>query len=85
MWSRGGRQIAAAYARAGSPLEELTRLSPPPPTLHLYPQERDDEAQRAFAATHAWFTHARLGGHSHFPTIESVDELVPLVEKFAAG
>lgn len=83
MWARAGREIAAAYAHAGSPLEALARLAPPPPTLHLYAQG-DDGPQQAFAAAHPWFRPTRLDGHSHFPTIESAAALVPLLEGFVA-
>ena len=79
MWARGGRGIVGAYARAGSPLEALARLTPPPPTLHLYAQPHDEgflRTQEAFAASHPWFQVRRIDARSHFPTIEAPDQLV---------
>src|SRR5262245_16548417 len=73
MWARGAREIAAAYAAAGSPLEALARLDAPPPTLHLYAQPADPASARAqeeFGAAHPWFRAQRVNGRSHFPTLE---------------
>jgi pimeloyl-ACP methyl ester carboxylesterase len=86
MWHRGGREISAAYAEAGSPLSALSALSPPPPTLHLFarsPSPAATEAQRAFAAAHAWFTPVELDGlRSHFPTIEAPERVSAEIERF---
>ena len=85
MWARAGREIAAAYERAGSPLDALAGLDPPPPTLHLYAQPPDAgylEAQRAFAARHSWFQVEKLEARSHFPTLEVPDLVVDRVERF---
>jgi pimeloyl-ACP methyl ester carboxylesterase len=35
MWARAGREISAAQAKAGGPLQALARLDPPVPVLHL--------------------------------------------------
>src|SRR5690348_9082873 len=36
MWARAGREIGAAYAKAGTPLSALAEFDPPVPVLHLY-------------------------------------------------
>jgi len=41
-WSRAGREISAAFAREGSPVDALARLETPCPTLHLYAQPADE-------------------------------------------
>jgi len=85
MWARAGREIAAAYERAGSPLDALAALDPPALTLHLYAQPADAgylDAQRAFAARHAWFQVEKLEARSHFPTLEVPELVVDRVERF---
>jgi len=85
MWARAGREIAAAYARARSPLEALAQLSPPPPTLHVYAQPADPAflaAQRQFSATHPWFEVEHIDARSHFPTLEAPDQVIACVERF---
>jgi pimeloyl-ACP methyl ester carboxylesterase len=83
MWSRGGRAIAAAYARDGSPLAALARLAPP--TLHVYAQPADPgylAAQQAFAAANPWFQVEQIAARSHFPTIEAPDAIAAAVDRF---
>ncbi len=85
LWSRGSREIAAAYAEAGSPLQALAKVEPPVPTLHLYAQPTDPgylAAQEAFAAEHPWFTVRRLEARSHFPSIEVPDAVAQAIEEF---
>ena len=41
MWARAGREISAAYAKSGIPLQALASLDPPVPVLHLYAQPED--------------------------------------------
>ena len=85
MLARAGREIAAAYARARSPLEELARLEPPPPTLHLYAQPAHPgflRVQEEFAAAHPWFQVRRLDARSHFPTLEIPVELAAALDPF---
>lgn len=87
MWARAGREIGAAYAKAGSPLHALAGLDPPAPVLHLYAQPDDPgylAAQRSFGAAHPWFRAARLNARSHFPMYEVPDEMARVVEGFAA-
>jgi pimeloyl-ACP methyl ester carboxylesterase len=85
MWSRAGREISAAYAQAGSPLQALTQLTPALPVMHVYSQPEDPAylaAQQAFAATHPWFTVARLDARSHFPTFEVANQIASAIEQF---
>jgi pimeloyl-ACP methyl ester carboxylesterase len=87
MWARAGREISAAYAKAGSPLQALASLDPPVPVLHLYAQPDDPgylAAQRSFSAAHPWFQASRLEARSHFPMYEVPDEMVMAIERFAA-
>ena len=86
MWSRAGREIAAAYARYKNPLQALKGISPPP-TLHLYAQPSDPaywQAQRDFAEAHPWFQVERVNACSHFPMLEVPEEISAAIERFAA-
>lgn len=88
MWARAGREILAAYAAAGSPLQALAALTPPVPTLHLYAQPPDPgylAAQEAFRARHPWFTVEKLDARSHFPMFEVPDAMAAAIERFVAG
>ncbi|CAM3209757.1 alpha/beta fold hydrolase [Rhodothermus bifroesti] len=87
MWARAGREIAAAYAKAGSPLQALASLDPAVPVLHLYAQPEDAgylEAQRSFSDTHPWFQVVKLQARSHFPMYEVPDEMARTIERFVA-
>jgi pimeloyl-ACP methyl ester carboxylesterase len=87
MWSRAGREIAAAYAREGSPLKALAALTQPPQVLHLYAQPADPAylaAQESFAAENPWFSVRRLDARSHFPTIEVPEQIQEPIERFIA-
>ncbi|MDR5694421.1 MAG: hypothetical protein QN198_08050 [Armatimonadota bacterium] len=87
MWARAGREIGAAYAKAGSPLQALASLDPPVPVLHLYAQPEDPgylAAQRSFGAAHPWFQVLKLQARSHFPMYEVPDEMAMAIERFAA-
>ena len=69
-WARAAREISAAYADLGTPLQALAALNPPPSVLHLYAQPEEPgylAAQQSFAAAHPWFTVSRLNAGSHFP------------------
>jgi pimeloyl-ACP methyl ester carboxylesterase len=88
MWARAGREVVAAYAQWGSPLQALARLEPPAPTLHLYAQPTDPSyltAQQAFATEHPWFSILRLEARSHFPSIEVPEETSAAIERFVGG
>ncbi|MBI4522874.1 MAG: alpha/beta hydrolase [Deltaproteobacteria bacterium] len=85
MWSRAAREIAAAYAEKGTPLQRLEGLDPALPVLHLYAQPDDPgylAAQRSFAAEHPWFKVERLKARSHFPMFEVPDEMAAHIEQF---
>jgi pimeloyl-ACP methyl ester carboxylesterase len=88
MWARGSREIGAAYARAGSPLQALAQLDPPTPTLHVFTQLTDPgflKMQQEFSAAHPWFQVQRIDVCSHFPTLEAPDLLAAQIEPFLAG
>lgn len=87
MWSRAGREIAAAYSRHGSPLRLLSAM-PPAPALHLYAQPRDAgflDAQEEFARRHPWFAVRRLDASSHFPVLEIPRVTAAAIEAFLDG
>jgi pimeloyl-ACP methyl ester carboxylesterase len=86
-WSRAGREITRSFTAEGSPLQALSRLPEPCPTLHVYATPRDEEylaAQRDFARDHQWFTVHRLDARSHFPMLEVPEEMASVIEGFAA-
>lgn len=85
MWARAGREISAAYAREGTPLQALARLDPPVPAVHLYGQPEDPgylAMQRDYAAAHPWFSVERLPGRTHFPTLEIPDAVAAAIGRF---
>ncbi|GBC85220.1 1H-3-hydroxy-4-oxoquinaldine 2,4-dioxygenase [bacterium HR11] len=85
MWARAGREISAAYAKAGSPLQALAALDPPVPVLHLYAQPDDPgwlAAQQSFAAARPWFQVSKLEARSHFPMYEVPAEMAKAIEGF---
>lgn len=87
MWARAAREIAAAFDTAGAPLDAVAALDPPPPTLHLYAQPPDEDyldAQRKFAAKHAWFKVVHLDAASHFPMFEVPHVIAGLLHDFVA-
>lgn len=87
MWARAGREIAAAYAEAGSPLRALATLDPPLPVLHLYAQPDDPAylaAQQSFAVAHPWFRVEKLQARSHFPMFEAPEAMAAAIEQFVA-
>lgn len=87
MWARAGREISAAYARAGSPSQALAELTPAVPVLHLYAQPDDPaylSAQQALAAAHPWFHVVKLEAGSHFPMLEVPEAMAAQMESFVA-
>ena len=85
MWARAAREISAAYARSGSPLQALAALDPPVPALHLYAQPEDPgflAAQLSFAASHPWFHVRKVEARSHFPMYEVPEEMAGAIEAF---
>lgn len=89
MWARAGREIAAAYAAYGSPLQAFAALAAPPPVRHLYAEPKDPAflaAQQDFAGTHPWFTVRRLDtAHTHFPMLEQPADLAADVIAFGSA
>jgi len=87
MWARAAREIAGQFACNGVPLENVAKLDPAPPTLHLYAQPGDPaflEAQLGFAAEHPWFQVEKLDAVSHFPIFEVPDAIAAHLARFAA-
>jgi len=85
MWARAAREISAAYADLGTPLQRLAALDPPLPVLHLYAQPEEPRylaAQQSFAAKHSWFTVLRLNARSHFPMFEVPEAMASAIEQF---
>lgn len=86
MWMRSGREIEAAYKRAGSPLRSLATLEPRRRVLHLYGQPATPEyldVQQRFAAEHDWFSVRRLDARTHFSMIEAPEEVARAIEELA--
>ena len=84
-WARGGREIAAMFAREIDPLHALSKSSPPVPALHIYAQPPMPEwlaAQETFSRGHPWFHVRRLEAVSHFPTLEVPDETADVIREF---
>ena len=87
MWARAAREIAGQFERNGVPLENVAKLDPAPPTLHLYAQPGDPaflDAQQGFAAKHPWFQVEKLDAVSHFPIFEVPDAIAGHLARFAA-
>lgn len=87
MWARAAREISAAYAEAGSPLQLLSVLEPQVPVLHLYAQPEDPRylaSQQSFATTHPWFHVCKVKARSHFPMFEVPEEMAAVIEGFLA-
>lgn len=85
MWARAAREISAAYAKAGKPLQALSLLKPSVPVLHLYAQPPDPNylaAQQEFASSHPWFSVRKLEARSHFPMFEVPNEIASAIEQF---
>ncbi|QID34547.1 alpha/beta fold hydrolase [Streptomyces albus] len=88
MWARSCRVIERAYAGWGSPLERMAALKETRPVAHLFSQPVDEEylrAQQAFADQHPWFEPHRLGGATHFPTLESPAAVAERIAAFCAA
>ena len=84
-WARGGREIAAMFAREIDPLHTLSQFSPSVPALHIYAQPQMPEwlaGQESFAREHPWFHVRRLEAVSHFPTLEVPDETAAVIREF---
>jgi pimeloyl-ACP methyl ester carboxylesterase len=87
-WARGGREIAAEYARHGSPLRALSTMTPPPAFLHLFSQPRAEgflAAQQSFSRDNGWFSVQRLDAVSHFPPLEAPGATAAAIEAFVGA
>ncbi len=85
-WARAGREISAQFSREGSPLDALSRMETPCPTLHVYAQPTDPEfldAQLGFSRQNPWFEVQRLDAKSHFPMYERPDDMIEAIDTFA--
>jgi len=88
MWSRGAREVAAAYLREGSPLRAFAALDPPVPALHMYAQPTDPaflQDQQHFAESHPWYSVRKLQARSHFPMLEVPREMAASIEAFVTA
>lgn len=87
MWMRSGREIEAAYRRAGSPLRALSALPAAPKIVHVYGQPAAPEyldVQERFAAENDWYSVCRLDARTHFSMIEAPTEVAGEIERLAA-
>jgi pimeloyl-ACP methyl ester carboxylesterase len=85
MWSRGAREISAAYAKHGNPLDALWGMMRPPEVLHLYAQPDGPEffaAQQNYAKLNPWFHVQKLSAKSHFPMFEVPEAMAEAIEQF---
>ncbi len=85
MWSRGAREISAAYAKHGNPLDALWGMMRPPEVLHLYAQPDDPgflAAQQNYAKLNPWFHVQKLAARSHFPMFEVPEAMAEAIERF---
>lgn len=87
MWKRAAREIERSYLKFGNPLQALTGLFPPGPTVHLYAQPEEPAylmGQKSFADSHPWFQVVKMHGRSHFPSLEVPDEVVGGISRFVS-
>jgi pimeloyl-ACP methyl ester carboxylesterase len=90
-WSRAGRELAASFGREGTPvgaLEQLAEAGSAGPTLHAYAQPADPKflaAQEAYAAAHPWFSVHHLDARSHFPVLETPEQVGDVIEDFVVN
>jgi pimeloyl-ACP methyl ester carboxylesterase len=88
MWSRAARVVADCYREYRSPLQALTGLHPPVPTLHLFSRAPDPsflERQLWFSRRQPWFEAESLGGRTHFPMLEAPARTAGKIEDFVAS
>jgi pimeloyl-ACP methyl ester carboxylesterase len=85
MWSRAGREIAAAFEEHVSPVAVLERMTPACPTLHVYAQPECPSflsGQQSFSQAHPWFQVEKVDGRSHFPTLEAPGPVAKAIARF---
>jgi len=88
MWSRAARVVEDSYREYRSPLQALTGLHPPVPTLHLFSQMPDPDflaRQLWFARRQSWFEVESLGGRTRFPMLEAPVRTAGKIEDFVAS
>jgi pimeloyl-ACP methyl ester carboxylesterase len=88
MWTRSGREIAASFAKFGFPLQALSQLDPPVPTLHIYAQPKDPgylAAQQDFAAKNPWFQVHQVDADSFFIQFDAADQVAETIERFISA
>jgi hypothetical protein len=88
MWSRAARVVEDSYCEYRSPLQALTGLHPPVPTLHLFSPTADPdflERQLWFARRQSWFEVESVGGRTHFPMLEAPAPTAGKIEDFVAS
>jgi pimeloyl-ACP methyl ester carboxylesterase len=85
MWSRAGREIAAAFDREPVPFQAFERSGVP--VLLLYSQPPDDSQLAAYqqlAGEHPWFSVQRLPSRTQFSMLEAPDAIAAAIERFIA-
>lgn len=73
MWARSCREIAAAYARWGCPMDRMAAMKARRGVTHIFSQPFEEDyhqAQKDFAAQNDWYRPVKLPGETHFPTLE---------------
>ena len=88
MWERSCRQIETAYKKWGSPMKRMLALTEKRPIVHIYSQaasENYEEVQQQFALENPWFDFKVIPGGTHFPTLESPEEMVEHIKEFVAA
>ncbi len=88
MWMRSGREIGASFEKFGYPLNALSNLPLPVPTLHLYGQPKDPgylAAQQDFASHNAWFSVRQLASETFFTQFDAEDEIVAAIASFVSS
>ncbi|WP_445115521.1 alpha/beta fold hydrolase [Acinetobacter sp. WZC-1] len=87
MWVRSCREIERAYGKWNSPLERIAALAPKRPVAHIYSQpvsEEYDELQTTFSRANPWFNPFKITGETHFPTLESPEKVVSIIQEFCS-
>ncbi len=85
MWARSCRVIDNAYGTWGSPLKRMAAIEPKRPIIHIYsqaPVEGYEKMQEDFIADHPWFDFNLIKGDTHFPTLESPEEVAQCITDF---
>lgn len=89
MWERSCRLIVDAYNTYGSPMKKMETLDEMRPIMHIYSQspvsdEEYKELHENFKEKNSWFEYKQILGETHFPDLESPEEVVNYINKFIA-